>query len=130
MAVTRSTVEGAIEAVVCLDDKPGISSYQLYSFPDAVSLARRFTEDVTGARPALGVSDDACRPRSPGAKAWQHGWLACWIPEGSAFARLHWTDERTNTYGMLEAAHDGLQRIYRQWQQAYLPGDEIAADSS
>jgi hypothetical protein len=115
---------GAIEGVECADDLPGIARYALYRFADVSTLARRFTEHAAAARPALGVSEDACEPAQSGARPWDHGWLACWLPEGAPHAEIRWTDERTRTYGVLESTDERFTPLYERWAE-----DQRSTDS-
>ena len=118
-ATSEPFIEGALEAIECHDETTGIARYVLYRFPDTATLAAHFTEQVAAARPPLGVTEDACAPGTPGVRTWEHGWLACWVPEGTRMAQLHWTDERTSTYGVLELTDGRLPRAYRRWSKAY-----------
>ena len=58
-----------------------------------------------------------CADGRPGQDVWLHGDYLCYVSE-SGTAQLRWTDQRTDTYGVMNAVagRKSLQRLYRQWQ--------------
>jgi hypothetical protein len=58
-----------------------------------------------------------CVDGTPGWGTWQHGEVVCYVSE-AGHAAMRWTDERTSTYGLLNAVAGStdLAALYRHWQ--------------
>jgi hypothetical protein len=63
------------------------------------------------------LSQRPCVDGKPGWGRWQHGEVVCYVSE-AGHAALRWTDERTSTYGLMNAAAGStdLAALYRHWQ--------------
>jgi hypothetical protein len=66
-----------------------------------------------------------CADGRPGLDAWQYGEYLCYVAD-AGYGLLRWTDERTGTYGVLNATagRKNLTRLYRQWAGIVGLGDE------
>jgi len=58
-----------------------------------------------------------CADGQPGRDTWLHGEYLCYVSDDGV-ALLRWTDERTDTYGVMNgvAGKKDLATLYRQWQ--------------
>ncbi len=58
-----------------------------------------------------------CADGRPGRDVWLHGEYLCYVSDGGT-ALLRWTDERTGTYGVMNAVagREDLARLYRRWE--------------
>jgi hypothetical protein len=63
----------------------------------------------------------ACADGRPGWDRWRHGELVCYVTRAGS-AALRWTDQRTSTYGVMNArpGRKSVAMLYRQWLA--LPG--------
>jgi hypothetical protein len=63
------------------------------------------------------VRQQPCLDGKPGWGRWQHGEVVCYVSE-AGHAALRWTDERTSTYGLMNAVAGStdLAALYRHWQ--------------
>lgn len=59
--------------------------------------------------------DGACANGRQGRASWEHGELVCYVARPSGQAKLRWTDERTETYGVIDANDDDLAALYQAW---------------
>ncbi len=112
----RLLSNGALAGVVCASPIEGASELKLFTYPDTWRLRRSHRARVDQVGERLRPDPGACVAGRPGVRKWDHGRVACWIPGGGSKAVLHWTDERTDTYGILRADVDADRRIDRLWQ--------------
>lgn len=116
---------GATGATLCDEDSDAslegehVFQYALFRFLDGSSMADYWGYRL-GEFPAnLTWRFDACSGGTRGITTWTHGDVACYVSKSSAGtkrARIRWTDERTNTYGVLDATDTKLARLVRWWQ--------------
>jgi hypothetical protein len=113
---------GAIAAVI-FDDLErelhrSVDYVALFRFPDDAALEGYWqwrTWD-TGSKAPLRTSP--CTDGRPGLDAWLHGEYLCYVSD-AGHALLRWTDGRTGTYGVMNAApgRKGLARLYGFWAE-------------
>ena len=100
----------------CDDTIDGVSVLWLFTYPDTDSL-RAFQESrVDDGRGGLRMSPEACVSGRPGVREWDYGVVACWVPEGAARSVLHWTDERTDSYGVIRPRAGAERRLRDLWE--------------
>ncbi len=109
-------VAGALAGVRCLRPRPDVYELQLYTFPDGQRLRALHRARVDEVSPELVATADACRLGQRGVTTWAHGRVACWTPDGQMRAVLHWTDLRTNTYGILRTDVEANRRRFARWR--------------
>jgi hypothetical protein len=104
---------GALAAIACTEPVPGVSRVLLFRFADP----RRPEEQLDGDVAAAGQGEPGSVPcdAARGPVDWRHGQVACWVEPQASAARLHWTDERTDLYGVMEASDDDLAALYERW---------------
>jgi hypothetical protein len=88
----------------------------LIRFPDAEKLDRYWERRAGAAAAEAPDRDGACLDDRAGTGTWPNGEYLCYVSE-SGTALLRWTDERTNTYGVMNAV-SGKKRLdvlARQW---------------
>jgi hypothetical protein len=113
----RSTfTAGALAGVECEHPRRGVREMKLFTFPDAGRLRAYHRERVGDVRPGLDATPKACRLGQRGVRHWTHGQVACWTPSGRQRSVLHWTDERTNTYGILRTSVHSNRRADLIWR--------------
>jgi hypothetical protein len=83
-------------------------------------MDRYWSRRLRNVEPAVRTDATACESGAPGRRSWRHGKLACWVSPDSGLAALRWTDERTDTYGILNAADErgrrkDLANLHFQW---------------
>ena len=61
--------------------------------------------------------EGACLDGQPGRTSWANGDVLCYVNE-SGYAQLRWTDERSATYGVMNAVPDEvrIKVLARQWR--------------
>ena len=106
---------GALAGVRCRRLAKGIFEVKLLTFPDTERLRAFHQARVDKVKPALRESPRACEQGRAGVRDWDHGRIACWTPPGRSRGVLHWTDERTNTYGILRTFVDDNRVRLRLW---------------
>lgn len=87
----------------------------LFRFPGAAELDR-YWERRAQATTVAPEREDACFDDRAGTGTWPNGEYLCYV-SGSGTALLRWTDERTNTYGVMNAVsgRKHLDVLARQW---------------
>ena len=108
--------DGALAAIQCAGQVPGVDRVTLFTFDDTRSLEAHLVKRIDAAG-SVGASDLPCDRSRPDPVEWQHGRLACWIAPQGSVAQVHWTDERTKLYGILEAAQGDLEALYGHWAE-------------
>jgi S1-C subfamily serine protease len=97
---------GSRAAILCEDPGPGVDYVALYRFDRTAAMDRYWRQRLSKVTPAVRTLSTACQSGAPGLRSWRYGELACWISPDSGLGALRWTDERTNTYGILTAADE------------------------
>jgi hypothetical protein len=125
---TTDTVEwspfdyGSRAAIMCdkgkSDIATGVDYMTLWRFDDVSQLNGYWDARLADITPPVPQRSRACTNGTVGQRRWEFGRLACYIGSTTRDAALRWTDERTNTYGLL-AATDGntdLVNLVAQWE--------------
>lgn len=102
----------------------------LFRFPDAHSLDDYWTERADAAALVAPSRAEPCRDGRPGRGAWSDGEYLCYVSDQGT-ALLRWTDERTGTYGVMNAitGRANLKTLHTQWQTA-LRGPDTSEEPS
>ena len=113
---------GAVAAVIFdaleQESHPSIDYVALFRFRHDVELDHYWswrTYDVSGKAPMRTLP---CADGRPGRDVWLHGEYLCYVSDPGT-AQLRWTDQRTGTYGVLNAVagRKDLARLHRQWEE-------------
>jgi hypothetical protein len=112
---SRTFDGGAIAGVRCRRPARGIFELKLFTFADAAELQAFHAARVDEVRPAVTETARACLQGRSGVRDWDHGRISCWTPQGQSRGVLHWTDERTNTYGIVRTLVDQNAIRLRLW---------------
>jgi hypothetical protein len=107
---------GATGAVQCDRPASGIRQVAVFGFPDTASLSDYWSYRVDSLETPLEQSDRACHEDEVGRSRWDHGWVMCYVSSSSREAKVRWTDERTNTYWLVDANHRNLARLSAWWR--------------
>ena len=125
---------GARAAIRCASPAPTITQLALFAFPDEDSLRTQFRRRLRRIDERPSQRESGCADGQEAVTAWEHGRLVCWTERGaSPGARMCWTDERTDTYGVVDAADSDIARLFDWWSEAdpsasAEPADLVAAD--
>ena len=106
---------GALAGVDCEPPIDGIAELKLFTFPDTWRLRRYHRTRIEESGERVRPDPQACLQGQQGVRKWEHGSVACWLQEGRSKAAIHWTDERTGTYGIIRpeaAANDRLAELW------------------
>jgi hypothetical protein len=97
----------------------------LFRFPSRTELQGYWQWRTWDAESRSPMRTLPCADGRPGLDAWQHGEYLCYVAD-AGYGLLRWTDERTGTYGVLNATagRKDLTRLYRQWAGIVGLGDE------
>ena len=95
---------------------PTVAYMTLFRFPDASSM-REYWSFRTDQNPDMPSSSGACNDGNDGYGAWAHGEYFCYVSQAGGHALLRWTDERTDTYGVIDAKNAKLRPLYRAWEE-------------
>ena len=106
---------GAQAAIQCDRPARGVGQLALFRFPDADSMADYWEWRVGQIEPAPATRDGACADGRKGQATWGHGELVCYRSTAPKEAKLRWIDERTNTYGVLDAPDQNIARLHAVW---------------
>ena len=89
----------------------------LFRFPDAATLEAYWQRRSGAASGFAPERDEPCFDGRAGLGAWANGEYLCYVSD-SGTALLRWTDERTHTYGVMNAVagKPRLAVLARQWQ--------------
>ncbi len=94
---------------------PRVAYMTLFRFPDPSSMAD-YWSFRTDQNPDMPSRSGACRDGDDGYGTWAHGEYFCYVSRAGGHALLRWTDERTDTYGVLDATDAELRPLYRAWK--------------
>jgi len=112
----RPFINGALAGVRCRRPAQGVYEVKLFTFPDQEQLQTFHQTRVDEVHPGLQSVANACARGRRGVRDWEHGRVACWIPTGRSRSVLHWTDERTNTYGTIRTLVGDNRQLLRSWR--------------
>ena len=90
----------------------------LFRFENAEKLRRYWNVRAGDVSTRAPWSYEPYSDGRPGRDEWRYGEYLCYVNDGG-YASLRWTDERTNTYGVLNLV-DGkksLKAVFRQWKR-------------
>ena len=107
---------GARAAIQCPKPARGIQQLALFRFPDIESMTEYWDWRVGQIEPAPAWRDGACADGRRGESAWEHGELVCYVSGSPRQAKLRWIDERTDTYGVLDASDRNIARLHAAWK--------------
>ena len=112
--------EGAVAAVI-FDDLErelhrSVDYVALFRFRDADRLDGFWTWRASSM--PVPMRPGPCADGRPGWDRWLHGEYACYVHD-DGYAALRWIDERTSTYGVMNAVAGStdLAALYGHWQQ-------------
>ncbi len=111
--------DGAVAAVI-FDDLErelhrSVDYVALFRFSDADRLDGFWTWRASSM--PVPVRPGPCSDGRPGWDRWLHGEYACYVHD-DGYAALRWTDERTSTYGVINAVAGStdLAALYGRWE--------------
>jgi WD40 repeat protein len=111
---------GARAAINCgrisSEGSPQAAYMTLFRFPEG-SAMRDYWSFRVDQNPDMSSRSGSCRDGNKGYGSWTHGEYFCYVSETGGHALLRWTDERTNTYGVLDATNTKLEPLYRAWTE-------------
>ncbi len=106
---------GAFAAIQCDEPARRVRQLALFRFPDTSSMAEYWEWRIAQIEPSPAVRDGACADGRRGRTRWAHGDLVCYVSPSSPEAKLRWTDERTDTYGVLDARDRDIAGLHDTW---------------
>ncbi len=119
---------GAAAAVSCPGTEsegfPRVDYLTLFRFPDGPTMGE-YWEFRSDQNPKLPKRAEACADGNKGSAEWAHGDYFCYVSKSGGHALLRWTDDRTNTYGVLDATDSSIAPLFRSWTR--LRGDGAKA---
>jgi hypothetical protein len=104
---------GALAAVYCSRPVRVVAELALYTFPDSRTLDRFWQGRMEELGRLVTESDEACVEGRTGMRSWEYGRIACYVDGGQA--KIRWIDERTDTYGVLNATGNDLAALHAFW---------------
>jgi hypothetical protein len=108
---------GALAAIHCHEPAAAVRQLALFGFPDADSIGAYWERRIARVEPGLKRRERACAGGSRGVAPWAHGEVACYVSKTSGEAKLRWTDERTHTYGVIDASDRDTRALYGAWME-------------
>ncbi len=115
---------GARAAIHCATPTRGVRQAALFRFPDVEPMADYWRWRVKRIEPNPPAREGACADGRRGLTTWAHGQLVCYVAQPSKEAKLRWTDERTGTYGVLDASSRDIAQLHAVWSALVAAGDE------
>ena len=112
----RPLANDALAGVRCDGPIDGVSALWLFAYPDTEALRAFAERRFDDGRGSLREDPRACVGGRSGVVDWEHGQLACWVPRGASRPVLHWTDERTDTYGVIRPRAGAERRLHDLWE--------------
>jgi hypothetical protein len=90
----------------------------LFAFESTEDLASYWQLRAEAAAAVAPEREGACLDGQPGRADWDHGQLLCYVSD-SGRAVLRWTDERSDTYGVMNAVagETRVKVLAKQWQE-------------
>lgn len=90
----------------------------LFRFKNARNLEGYWMWRADAASSAAPMRQAPCVDGRPGLDTWLHGEYLCYVSDAGN-ALLRWTDERTDTFGVMNAApgRTNLKQLYRYWEE-------------
>jgi len=107
----------AYAAIRCT--RQDIKQVALFKFADGRSLEDYWRYRVGEIPGNLPRNARVCWNGKRGVSSWAHGAVACYTSvasDGSRVAKVRWTDERSNTYGLVDAKNGDLGALFEWWR--------------
>jgi hypothetical protein len=101
-------------AIECTIDEDTGTSLTLLELSDVDALRDHWTARLDSVEPPVEELANACRKSKAGSRTWGFGNIACLADEGSA--RLLWTDQRNNTYGVIGGTDAKTSELFKWWK--------------
>ena len=92
--------------------------------PGDESMAEYWAWRVDQVEPPPASRESACADGRRGQARWEHGDLVCYASQGSKEAKLRWTDERSDTYGVIDATDRDVAGLFEAWSALVTGGGE------
>lgn len=106
---------GALAAIRCERPAGGVRQAALFAFADQASLDEYWSWRIGRIDPVPAERAEACADGDPGLGRWEHGDVVCYVSMDSGEARLRFTDERTQFYGVIDGRSDDIERLHARW---------------
>jgi len=110
---------GAQARIACTPDDPEVAAVTMQYFADSDAMRDAWSSDVAVVEPALEETDTACDGAEPGYRRWGWGYVSCHIEDDTAI--VTWTDQRTQTFGIVQGTDDDLEALHGWWQRNARP---------
>lgn len=92
----------------------GVEEYATFQFLDPDDLDGYYAGRLAGI--SMGYDAGGYCPSDRSEEGWEHGRVVCWVSRtGTRLAHIRWTDDRTGTYGLLDASNRDLENLYGWW---------------
>jgi len=88
----------------------------LLGFSDADELRDHWLAETDTLDPALEETADACDGTQSGTRKWGFGNVACLIDQDTDTAKILWTDQRNQTYGVVDGADADIATLFAWWR--------------
>ena len=112
----RPLSNDALAGITCEAPIEGATELKLFTFPDPWRLRLHHQARVEEGGADVRPDPKACGQGRTGVRKWEHGRVACLRPGGGSKVVLHWTDERTQTFGTIRADAGAGRRIDELWR--------------
>jgi hypothetical protein len=110
---------GALAGVDCDLSDAALGPLTLIDFTDQDSLRDYWQAELDILAPSLEEVETACKDAEPGLRKWGFGSIAC-IVVGD-IAQVRWTDQRTQTIGVVEGVDGDIAPLYDWWRTTARP---------
>jgi|GEM_PF-5768541 len=115
---------GARAAIQCDRPTRDLRQLALFRFPDDDSMAEYWSWRVDQVEPPPASREGACADGRRGQARWEHGDLVCYASGQPKVAKLRWTDERSDTYGVIDSTDRDLASLFEAWSALVTGGGE------
>jgi hypothetical protein len=113
---------GATAAIHCAKPVRDVRQVASFRFPDGDAMAGYWAWRVDQVEPTLRPRDGACADGRRGLARWEHGALVCYVSGQPKVARLRWIDERSGTYGVIDATDRDIRGLFENWSTLMVEG--------
>jgi hypothetical protein len=103
----------AIQCDAPPDSDDGVQQIALYAFGNERQRGRYWNWKMSTIAPPPEPTTDACSDGLRGIDVWDFGEVACYVEGGAA--KIRWTDSRTELYGLVNARHSNIRRLFAWW---------------
>ena len=89
----------------------------MFIFPSPQSMTGYWAWRVARIQPSPPRRPAGCEVGERALQRWTHGELACYVDQTGdpRLAKIRWTDERDNTYGILDGDDRSIKALYERW---------------